>query len=88
MSTLDSPLTPLAAEQLRAPRLSQMIEELTTAPSSIVLNGYTFTSLPSTALSPTKTSSPITTPSSQRTLARRLLARPMTVPRMRARAPM
>ena len=54
------------------------------APSSIVLNGYTLTSLPSTASSPTKTSSPSTTPSSQRTLARRLLARPITVPRTRA----
>ena len=64
MSTLARPATPLRPNSDRAPRLSHTIEELTTAPSSMVLNGYTFTSAASTAFSPTKHSSPSTTPSS------------------------
>jgi len=39
MSTLASPLTPPRPNRLRAPRDSQMIEELMTAPASTVLNG-------------------------------------------------
>ena len=69
MSTLASPATPLRPNRLRAPRDSHTIEELTTAPSSIVLNGYTFTPAVMTAFSPTKHSSPSTTPSSQRDVA-------------------
>ena len=48
-----------------------------TAPCSTVLNGYTFTPLASTACSPTKHSSPSTTPSSPRTPPRRSQERPI-----------
>src|SRR5690606_25263266 len=40
-STFARPDTPPRPNRLRAPRDSQMREELTTAPASIVLNGYT-----------------------------------------------
>ena len=39
MSTLARPATPSRPKRLRAPRLSQTIDELTTAPASTVLNG-------------------------------------------------
>ncbi len=39
MSTLARPETPEAPNRLRAPRVSRMIEELTVAPASMVLNG-------------------------------------------------
>ena len=50
------------------------------APGSTVLNGYTFTPGPMTAFSPTKHSSPRTTPSSPRTPARRSQERPTVAP--------
>ena len=83
MSTLASPSTPSRPNSVDEPRLSHTIEELTTAPSSMVLNGYTLTSAPRVALAPTCTSSPITTPSSTRTLARRFTPLPTTAPRSR-----
>ena len=76
MSTLASPSTPSRPKSMDEPRLSQTIEELTTAPSSMVLNGYTLTSAPRVAFAPTCTSSPITTPSSTRTFARRFTLLP------------
>ena len=39
MSTLAKPATPRRPNRLRAPRDSQMIDELTMAPGSTVLNG-------------------------------------------------
>ncbi len=81
MSTLASPATPSRPNRLRAPRDSQTMDELTTAPVSTVLNGYTLTPAPTTAFSPMKHSSPRTTPSSQRTPRRMSVARPTTVPR-------
>src|SRR4051794_5162682 len=53
-STFASPATPSRPKSVRAPRDSQTIELLTTADVSTVLNGYTLTPAPSTALSPTK----------------------------------
>ena len=71
----------------REPRLSHTIERLMTAPCSTVLNGYTFTPLASTACSPTKHSSPSTTPSSPRTPPRRSQERPIVAPRRRTPSP-
>src|SRR3954462_6505005 len=65
-STLARPATPSLPNNERAPLDSHTIDEFTTAPGSTVLNGYTFTPAPSTALSPMKHSSPRTTPSSHR----------------------
>ena len=87
-STLARPDTPPRPNSDRAPRDSQITEVFTTAPASTVLNGYTFTSLDRTAFSPTKTSSPSTTPSSQRTPRRRSEARPTTAPRILTDSPM
>ena len=86
-STLASPVTPSRPNRLRAPRDSHTMLLLTTAPSSIVLNGYTLTSPLTTALEPTNTSSPSTTPSSMRTLLRMLVVRPIVAPWMRVRVP-
>ena len=49
MSTLARPSTPSRPNSEEAPRLSHTMDELTTAPSSMVLNGYTLTSGPSVA---------------------------------------
>ena len=83
MSTLARPRTPSRPNRWRAPRDSQTIEELMMAPGSTVLNGYTFTDGLMTACSPTKHSSPSTTPSSHRAPLRRSLERPTTAPRRR-----
>ena len=87
MSTLARPVTIEPWNRLRAPRDSQMIEELTVAPASMVLNGYTLTPAPTTASSPTKHSSPSTEPSSRRAPRRTSLERPTTVPRSRVPSP-
>jgi hypothetical protein len=87
MSTLASPATPSGRNSDRAPRVSHTSEVLTTAPASTVFAGYTLTAEVSTACSPMKHSSPTTTPSSQRTPARRSAERPITVPRSRAPLP-
>ena len=71
------------AIKTRRKLVDQMIEELTVAPASTVLNGYTLTPWPTWAFSPTKHSSPNTEPSSQRALRRRSDDRPMTAPRRR-----
>ena len=86
-STLASPRIPRRPKRVRAPRLSHTIDELTTAPFSTVLNGYTLTPGLMTACSPTKHSSPTTTPSSMRAWARRSVDRPITQPRRRALGP-
>ena len=78
----------VAAEQRRGrPATPTRSRSSRPPPVSTVLNGYTFTPAPSTALSPTKHSSPSTTPSSQRTPLRRSQARPTTVPRRRTLGP-
>ena len=87
-STLASPDTPSRPNRLRAPRDSHTIDELMTAPPSTVLKGYTFTPAVRTACSPTKHSSPSTTPSSARTPVRRSHERPTVVPRRRTFSPM
>ena len=66
-STLASPRTPRRPNSVRAPRLSHTIDDVTTAPDSTVLNGYTLTFGLITASWPTKHSSPTTVPSSTRT---------------------
>ena len=87
-STLASPDTPRRPNRLRDPRDSHTIELLMTAPPSTVLNGYTLTPALRTACSPTKHSSPSTTPSSARTPVRRSHDRPTVVPRRRTFSPM
>ena len=86
-STLARPATPPGRTGCGSPD-SHTIELLMTAPPSTVLNGYTFTPALSTACSPTKHSSPRTTPSSPRTPLRRSQLRPTVVPRSRTPSPM
>ena len=86
-STLAKPVTPSRPNRLREPLLSQTMLVFTTAPSSMVLNGYTLTSPLSTAPLPTNTESPSTTPSSIRTFERMLQLRPTTAPRRRTPDP-
>src|SRR5262249_31319973 len=81
------PRMPRRPKSVRAPRLSHTIDEFTMAPFSTVLNGYTLTFGLMTACSPTKHSSPTTTPSSMRAWARRSVERPITQPRKRALGP-
>jgi hypothetical protein len=87
-STLARPETPRRPKRLREPRDSHTIELLMTAPPSTVLNGYTLTPAERTACSPTKHSSPSTTPSSARTPVRRSHERPTVLPRSRTFSPM
>ena len=87
MSTFASPETPRRPNSVRAPRLSQTIDEVTTAPASTVLNGYTFTPWVTTACSPTKHSSPSTAPSSIAAWLRTSQDRPTTEPRSRTDGP-
>src|ERR1700722_4842646 len=67
MSTLARPRTPSRPNRVRAPIDSHTMEELTVAPASTVLNGYTFTPALISAWAPTKHLSPRTAPSSHRT---------------------
>ena len=87
MSTLASPRTPRRPNSVRAPRLSHTIDDVTIAPDSTVLNGYTLTLGLITASWPMKHSSPTTVPSSTRTCARRSVLRPITQPRRLAWGP-
>ena len=87
MSTLARPRTPRRPNSVRAPRLSHTIDDVTMAPDSTVLNGYTLTFGLMTASWPMKHSSPTTVPSSTRTWARRSVLRPITQPRRLAPGP-
>ena len=70
-STLTRPDTPRAPNRVRWPRDSQITLVLTTAPASMVLNGYTFTPADRYASASITHSSPMTAPSS-------ILAAPIT----------
>ena len=58
MSTLAMPRTPSRPKRMREPLDSQTIDELTVAPASTVLNGYTFTPARTSACAPTRQPSP------------------------------
>ena len=87
-STLIVPTTPSRENSDRTPRDSQTRFWRIWAPASIVLYGYTRTSGPISASSPTTHSSPRAAPSSTRTRARRSQLRPTVAPRTTAEAPM
>ncbi len=87
ISTLTRPLTPLGPNRFRWPRDSQMTLVLTTAPASMVLNGYTLTPLETYASASMTHSSPMTAFSSMRAPAITSVLLPMTQPRRWAPGP-
>src|SRR5436305_8444060 len=86
-STFHRPLTPRSPKRPRAPPDSHTMEDVTMAPGSTVLNGYTRTSASRTAPSPIRHSSATTTPSSSLAPNLRSVFRPTTHPRRLADAP-
>ncbi len=87
MSTLAIPRTPSRPNRDRDPRDSQTMDELTMAPASTVLNGYTFTPSRTSAWAPTRQPSPSTDPGSHRAPCRRSQDRPTTEPATRTPGP-